>query len=151
MVSFAKRTVSKKATPGKDFLIYINTGESEANPTWTLIGGQRSGTLNRSAESRDASHKTSGGWKSTVAGLREWSIDLESVYLIGDDAITYLDAAFAAGEEIQLKFEYPDKSYITGWGTITSYPISTPHSDVATISGTISGDGPLSELKQAAE
>ena len=79
MVSFAKRTVSKKATPGKDFLIYINTGESEANPTWTLIGGQRSGTLNRSAESLDASHKTSGGWKSTVAGLREWSIDLESV------------------------------------------------------------------------
>ena len=31
------------ATVGKDYLIYLNTGTSEATPTWTLLGGQRSG------------------------------------------------------------------------------------------------------------
>lgn len=72
------------ATAGKDYLIYLNTGETEATPVWTLLGGQRSGDLARKADSIDASNKTSGGWKSSLAGLREWSIDLESVVILND-------------------------------------------------------------------
>ena len=142
--TFPTRTdATSTATAGKDYLIYLNTGTTEAAPTWTLLGGQRSGDLNREADEIDASHKTSGGWKSTLPGLRSWSIDLETVYLAGDTGAKFLEAAFLAGKHV--KFEYPDKSFVTGWGSITECSLSTPHDDVATLKGTISGDGPLSE------
>lgn len=144
--TFPTRTdATSTATAGKDYLIYLNTGTTEAAPTWTLLGGQRSGDLNREADEIDASHKTSGGWKSTLPGLRSWSIDLETVYLAGDNGAKFLEAAFLAGKQVHVKFEYPDKSFVTGWGSITECSLSTPHDDVATLKGTISGDGPLSE------
>ena len=43
--TFAEPTNKVAATAGKDYLIYVNTGTTEANPTWTLVGGQRSGCL----------------------------------------------------------------------------------------------------------
>lgn len=144
--TFPTRTdATSTATAGKDYLIYLNTGTTEAAPTWTRLGGQRSGDLNREADEIDASHKTSGGWKSTLPGLRSWSIDLETVYLAGDTGAKFLEAAFLAGKQVHVKFEYPDKSFVTGWGSITECSLSTPHDDVATLKGTISGDGPLSE------
>lgn len=144
--TFPTRTnATSTATAGKDYLIYLNTGTTEAAPTWTLLGGQRSGDLNREADEIDASYKTSGGWKSTLPGLRSWSIDLETVYLAGDTGAKFLEAAFLAGKQVHVKFEYPDKSFVTGWGSITECSLSTPHDDVATLKGTISGDGPLSE------
>lgn len=144
--TFPTRTdATSTATAGKDYLIYLNTGTTEAAPTWTLLGGQRSGDLNREADEIDASHKTSGGWKSTLPGLRSWSIDLETVYLAGDTGAKFLEAAFLAGKQVHVKFEYPDNSFVTGWGSITECSLSTPHDDVATLKGTISGDGPLSE------
>lgn len=144
--TFPTRTdATSTATAGKDYLIYLNTGTTEAAPTSTLLGGQRSGDLNREADEIDASHKTSGGWKSTLPGLRSWSIDLETVYLAGDTGAKFLEAAFLAGKQVHVKFEYPDKSFVTGWGSITECSLSTPHDDVATLKGTISGDGPLSE------
>lgn len=144
--TFPTRTdATSTATAGKDYLIYLNTGTTEAAPTWTLLGGQRSGDLNREADEIDASHKTSGGWKSTLPGLRSWSIDLETVYLAGDTGAKFLEAAFLAGKQVHVKFEYPDKNFVTGWGSITECSLSTPHDDVATLKGTISGDGPLSE------
>lgn len=144
--TFPTRTdATSTATAGKDYLIYLNTGTTEAAPTWTLLGGQRSGDLNREADEIDASHKTSGGWKSTLPGLRSWSINLETVYLAGDTGAKFLEAAFLAGKQVHVKFEYPDKSFVTGWGSITECSLSTPHDDVATLKGTISGDGPLSE------
>ena len=144
--TFPTRTdATSTATAGKDYLIYLNTGATEAAPTWTLLGGQRSGDLNREADEIDASHKTSGGWKSTLPGLRSWSIDLETVYFAGDTGAKFLEAAFLAGKQVHVKFEYPDKSFVTGWGSITECSLSTPHDDVATLKGTITGDGPLSE------
>ena len=149
-VTFTERKDgASTSTAGKDYLIYINTAATEANPTWTLLGGQRSGDLTRQADEIDASHKTSGGWKSTLPGLRSWSIDLETVYLAGDAGAKFLEAAFLAGKQIHIKFEYPDKSYVTGWASITECSLSTPYDDVATLKGTLNGDGALSDVQQA--
>ena len=150
--TFPTRTdAASTATAGKDYLIYANKGVSDQEPDWLLIGGQRSGKLNRKADELDASHKTSGGWTCHLPGLRSWGIDLESVVLLNDEGAHYLEAAFNAGHQVHLKFEYPDKSYYTGWGAITEFSLNTQHDDVATISGTISGDGPLSDLQRDEE
>jgi len=133
------------ATVGKDYLLYVNTG-TVAVPVWTLIGGQRGSSLGRTADSIDTSHKTSGGWKSAVAGLRGWSIDLDGLVLLNDLGIEALETAFNLGKQVHLKFEYPDKRYRTGWAAITDFSIETPHDGEASLSGTLEGNGALSDL-----
>ena len=105
--------------------------------------------MSRKADSIDTSNKTSGGWKSTLAGLREWSIDLESVVILNDAGALFLEDAFNDGQVVQVKFEYPDGQYRSGWAAITDLSLSTKYDDAATIKGTLSGNGPLSELQPA--
>ena len=35
----SRSEASNTATAGKDYLIYLNAGESDTNPTWLLLGG----------------------------------------------------------------------------------------------------------------
>jgi TP901-1 family phage major tail protein len=135
---------TSSATVGKDYLLYINTG-TVAVPVWTLIGGQRSSSLGRTADSIDTSHKTSGGWKSALAGLRGWSIDLDGLVLLNDLGIDALETAFSQGKQVNIKFEYPDKRYQTGWASITDFSMETPHDGEASLSGTLEGNGELSD------
>ena len=134
------------AMAGKNVLLYIATDGTEQSPTWTLIGGQRSGDLNQEGDEIDASHKTSGGWKVTLQGLKSWSIDLESVYIMSDAGVEALQTAFRNGTQCFFKYEYAGGKYQTGYGTITNFSVSAPHDDVVTVSGTISGCGAISEI-----
>ena len=136
------------ASVGKDFLLYINTG-TVAVPDWTLIGGQRNSSLNRSADSIDVSHKTSGGWKSTMAGLRSWGIDLDGLVLLQDEGLEALELAFNTSKNVHVKFEYPDGKFRTGWAAVTDFSLDTPHDGEASLKGTLEGNGPLSDLTAA--
>lgn len=144
----APKESTSMATVGKNYFIYLNTGTADV-PTWTKLGGQRSGSLSRKADTIDASHKESGGWKVTLQGLKEWSIELDSVLQANDQAMQALEDAFLADQLVHLKFEYPDKSYVTGWASISEMSIEAPHDDVATYKGTLNGVGPLSALAKA--
>ncbi|WP_279010859.1 phage tail tube protein [Synergistes jonesii] len=135
---------TSNAQVGKDFLLKINTGQA-VSPTWTTVGGQRSADLNRNADSIDVSHKTSGSWKGFKAGLRGWSIDLGGLVLLTDAGVEALETAFVQGKEVNIALFYPDGTKQTGWGSITEFSISSPHDGAAEISGTIEGNGPLSE------
>lgn len=134
---------TSSASVGKDYLLYINTGTA-LSPVWTLIGGQRSADLSRSADSIDVSHKTSGGWKSNKAGLRGWSIDLDALVLLSDAALPYLEKAFDDGTEINVRLQYPNMAEQTGWGSLTDFSLATPHDGEASLTGTIEGNGALS-------
>ena len=48
------------------------------------------------------------------------------------------------------KYEYADGSYQTGYGSVTNFSVKAPHDDVVTVSGTINGNGPISEITPAA-
>ena len=64
-----------------------------------------------------------------------------------DEGLNILNAAFLADQLVHLKFEFPNKSYVTGWASITDLSIDAPHDDVATYKGTLNGAGALSDLK----
>lgn len=132
------------ATVGKDYLLSVNTG-TVAVPVWTLIGGQKSSDLNRTADSIDVSHKTTGGWKSNKAGLRGWSIDLSGLLLLQDAGVAALDYAFTNGKEVNIKLEYPDGTCRTGWGSITDFSETNPDDGEAGIKGTIEGNGAITD------
>jgi len=131
------------ATVGKDYKVYINTG-TVAVPVWTLIGGQRNSPLNRTRDTIDTSHKTSGGAKSILAGLSGWSIDLDGLMMLNDPGVEALEYAFDNNKQVNIKYERPDGKYRTGWGVLTDFSIEPPHDGEATLSGTIEGNGPLS-------
>ena len=135
-----------QATVGKDYLLKINTG-TVAIPTWTLIGGQRSGTLTRKAESIDASNKTTGGWTTKLPGLLSWSIALDGLVMLNDVGVEALEQAFGAGTQIEVQFVYPDGSYRTGWAAVTDLSIDNQYNQAATLKVTLEGCGSLSELQ----
>lgn len=136
-------------TAGKNYLIYVNVGTDETTGAeWLLLGGQRTGDVSRKADSIDASHKGTDGWKSTIPGLKEWSIDLETLLMPNEESLKLLDEAFLNDDLINIKIEYPNKSYMTGTCSITELSMNTPHDDVATYKGSLNGVGPLSKLKQ---
>ena len=145
---------SSPATVGKDYLLSVNVGTA-ATPEWALIGGQQNSSLARKADSIDASHKTSGGWKVKKAGLKEWSVDLSGLILLDADddngaleeGLQALDDAFMDGKDANLKFQYPSGAYRTGWAAVTDYEFDVPHDGAAKIKGTLEGNGALSELK----
>lgn len=134
------------ATVGKDYLVFVCTGSSWETPTWTLIGGQRGASLSRKADEIDISNKADSGWKATLAGLKSWSIDLDGLMLLNDEGVDALETAFVQGKKVFLKFQYPDKRYRTGWAAITDLSCETPHDGEASLKGTMSGVGPLSDL-----
>lgn len=140
---------TSSATVGKDFLIYVNTGKTEAAPTWTVVGGQRNSKLNLTADEIDVSDKTTGGWGAKLAGTRNWSFELSGLVMLNDDGVAALQGLFMAGKLAHVKFEYPDKSYQTGWAAITNFSYDTPHDGAATLSGTLSGNGALSDVTPA--
>ncbi len=132
-----------QATVGKDYLLKVNTGKYET-PTWTLVGGQRNSKLDKKADSIDVSDKTTGGWSAKLPGLKSWTVDLSGLAMLNDDGVDALELAFDAGKTVDLRFEYPDKSFQRGWAAITAFSRDVPHNGAATISGTLEGNGALS-------
>lgn len=130
---------------GKDFILDVNTGVDEDTPTWTAVGGQRTTKLSRQADEIDTSHKTSGSWKDSAAGLRSWSMEADAVVIIDDKGAEAVDFAFTNGQPVHCRFRYPDGTNYIGWAAVTEFSIDTSHTDVATLSIKLSGKGPLKQ------
>lgn len=139
--------MSEEATVGKDYLLYIEK-TIEASPTdpWAIIGGQRSATVDESADEINVSHKTSGGYKSNLAGLTSWSVDFDGIMLLpgSDEGIEELKKAKTQKKTRKYKIRYPDNNFRIGVASVTSFSIETPYDGEATLKGKLSGNGPLS-------
>ncbi|TWH49594.1 phage tail tube protein [Sporomusa sp. KB1] len=135
------------ATAGKDYLMYVNIGTAFV-PDWLLVGGQRGASLSQSADEISTGHKTSGGFKETMPGLLSWSISLDGLLLLKNEGVAVLRQAFYQRKKINIKLRYPDDSYQVGWAAITAFDSDTPHDGEATLKGTLSGSGPISNLSE---
>ena len=114
------------ATVGKDYLLMINTG-TFAVPVWTVVGGQRNSKPTEKAD----------------------SIDVSGLVMLNDAGVEALEVAFRAGKTVDVKLQYPDKSYQRGWAAVTEFSKDVPHDGAATLSGTLDGNGPISEVTKA--
>ena len=139
------------AQAGKDTLLYI-AGPTPTDPStvnWVLVGGQRDSSLDCESDSLDASHKTSGGWKTTISGMKSWSISYSGLQVLNDSGAQIMEYAYRNDVEIHVKIEFKDKSYQDGWGYVTAFKRNLSYDDVATIETTISGDGAISAVTAA--
>ena len=135
-----------KAVAGKDLLLCVFNA---AGDKLLAIAGQQGLTINRSADSIEITSKdTQGGWKSKIAGMKEWSIDTDGVYALDDESHRILSKAFEDSDPICLKVinSKLKEGMFGGLAAITDYPIEAPYDDAVTYSITLEGMGALVDL-----
>lgn len=130
---------------GVDFLIYVNTG-TEGSPVWTLVAGQRGGTLNREAETLDMTSKDNFGWTDADYGNLSWSIEGDGLLVENDAGYLHLENAFMNKSVVMVRFETAAGNKYEGDAIITSFPIEAPYDDNATYSITLTGKGALTKV-----
>ena len=86
---------------GTDIKVYDSS-------TGLLVAFAQNGSLNINHSLREITSKESGGWKESLEGLRDWSVDLDGAY-------AWTDAAGAAGTEDTATYSLS----LEGTGTIT--------------------------------
>lgn len=136
-----------KAIAGKDILLCL----------WSLdgsellaISGQQGLTINRSADQIEITSKdTAGGYKAYLAGMKEWSIDNDGLFVPTDESHRILSQAFENGDPVCVKVVDGKRKVgmFGGLAVVTDYPIEAPHDDAVTYSLTLSGMGPLVDLQ----
>ena len=136
-----------KAIAGKDILLCL----------WSLdgtellaISGQQGLTINRSADQIEITSKdTAGGYKAYLAGMKEWSIDNDGLYVPSDQSHRILSQTFESGDPICIKVVDGKRKVgmFGGLAVVTDYPIEAPYDDAVTYSLTLSGMGPLVDLQ----
>lgn len=128
---------------GKDILLTLwNTDGTKL----LAISGQQGLTINRSAETIEVNSKsTEGGWKDSLAGMKEWSIDNDGLWVASDNAHKALATAFRDGSPVCVKVinKKTNKGLFGGLAVITDYPIEAPYDDAVTYSITLQGKGAL--------
>lgn len=138
-----------KAVAGKDILLAIWNMEGTA---LLAISGQQGLTINRSADSIEITSKdTQGGWKSYLAGTKEWSIDNDGLFVPNDESHVILSQAFENSDPVCVKVinGKTKTGMFGGLAVITDYPIEAPYDDAMTYSLTLSGMGALIDLTAA--
>ena len=137
------RSATEDKLRGKDVLAYLNYGESatEAAPVWLLLGGQRNADMSRTADSIDASNKSSGGWGETYPGIRNTELSVECIQGKNDEGYEVLKDAFNAGEAVDICRYAADGTAVRNWYHITDLSDATPHDDMVTYTMKLAGVG----------
>mgnify|MGYP001170026328 FL=1 len=128
---------------GAEVLLKVKKGDELIEVT-----GQQGLTVNLSADTIDTTDKTSGGWKTAMAGLREWSIDQDVFYTVGDESNKLLLDAYLNREAIVVdvlagKAGEAGAIHFTGDAYITSFPFDFSLDNAASVSMSLSGASAL--------
>lgn len=134
-------------TAGKNVIISI---WDSAGTALLAIKGQKSLKLNRKADSIDITTKDDSDWKAKMAGMKEWGIDTDGIYVMNDKSHRELSKAFE--DSIPVLVKITDKKNATdmfgGLASITDYSLDAPYDDAMTYSISLEGMGKLVDLTE---
>lgn len=137
---------SAQVIAGKDIILALyNLDGSKL----LAVSGQQGLTINRTAESIEVTSKdTKGGWKSKIAGMKEWSIENDGLYVPSDESHKVLSQAFDKQELLCVKVidAKRGRHMFGGLVAVTEYPLEAPYDDAVTYSITLEGNGALTDL-----
>ena len=91
---------------GLDAKLFRNTG-TYATPSWTEIGNVRDVTLTLEKGEADVTTRANGGWRATLATLKDASVEFQMVWDTGD-------AGFAAVRDAYLNNTPLDMAVMSG-------------------------------------
>lgn len=110
---------------------------------FSKVAAQRGGTLNRSADTLDASSKEDYGWANNEAGIKSWSIDCDGLFVENVQGFEDLNVAWVNGDCVRVRVRFPSGLTFVGNAIITDFPIEFPYDDAVTYSLTFEGKGAL--------
>jgi TP901-1 family phage major tail protein len=130
---------------GVDVLLKV---KDAGTGTLTVVGGQTGASMSRSASTIDTSDKTTGGWSTSMVGLKSFSISAEGFVSLGNEGQELLETAFENREtvfaEIRLGADADaDGITYTGECVITSLENEFSQDDAVTFSVELQGASPL--------
>lgn len=134
------------AKAGQDIILCIYNADGTK---LLAVAGQQSLTINRSADTVEVTSKDiASGWKSQIAGTKEWSIDTDGIYLQGAESHKLLGTYYKQGDLVCLKVwdRKEKKSLFGGLAVITDYTLEAPYDDSMTYSLSLAGYGELVDL-----
>lgn len=139
------------AISGKDILLCLfnKTGEK-----LLAIAGQQSLAINREKEIVEINSKTiEGGWKTKVAGIKDWNIETDGMYSPYDETHKLITEAFENDEYVCLKVvdNKKKKALFGGLALIKELNIEAPFDDSMTFEATFEGCGKLTDLTTVVE
>ena len=109
------------------------------------VGAGRSNTLTINQAPIDTTSDDSSRWGDFIFGRRDWSVDMENLYIYTDAAQIYLEEHLTAGNPatVALIWTMPDTRTYTGTAIVTSYSFSRNYEDVITFTATLQGTGAI--------
>lgn len=109
------------------------------------VAGQRDCMLNIAGDEIDTSTKTNAGWKTSLAGLKSWSITLDCVTYEGEgsEGQRAIRQAVVKHQNLDVIFALGDEEVYAGEVSITGLDLSGPMSDVSMSSFTLNGASQL--------
>ncbi|MDF2010196.1 phage tail tube protein [Priestia megaterium] len=132
---------------GVDVLLKVKDSETG---TLIVVGGQTGASMSRSASTIDTSDKTTGGWSSSMVGLKSFEISAEGFVSLGDAGQELMEDSFDNREMVYVDItvgEGDDAIQYTGGVYITSLENEFAQDDAVTFSVTLSGATPLERNK----
>ena len=126
---------------GKDFLVEIYVPGLVGK--WCALGGQRGGSLDIEADIVDMTESRSDGWSWSRPASRSWKMDIDTLFMLTDEARDYIRTAIATGAPVFLRIRDSTGSMRTGRGYISDMGEEWPHDAAAETSISIEGQGPL--------
>lgn len=139
--------VAKKIA-GVDVLLEVEGEDGEM----ITLGGQTGASMSRTAETIDVTDKNSGGWGSSMAGLKSYSISCDGFLILGDASQDALDKAFENRTPINFRMrigandDEVGKTF-TGSCYITDYSMDFAQDNAVTYTLELVGATPLVATK----
>ena len=147
--SFVKANLPK-VEAGKNILLYIADVPDTGEPTYLAVAGQQGLTINRAADTFEVNDKTSGDWKQNLAGLKEWSVDIDGAYAVDEASFNKLNTIFSAGDYVVVKVVKKVGETVEdlfgGFAIIADFPLEAPYDDGMTYSLSLTGTGELHDI-----
>lgn len=130
---------------GHQCVLYYNNG-TEVSPSWLEIDTVRDVTLSLSANEVDDTSRTTNGWRSKLAGLREWGADFEMIYDPSNTAWQKVREAYFDGSSLEIlaldgDIIEDDHEGLRGVVFVTNFERAEPLEDVVANSTTFVGNG----------
>lgn len=121
--------------------------ENPASPgTYRTLLGQRTTGMPRSHDEADATSKDSSGWHEGIPVIKNWSMDVEGLYIDADPPWLDLETHFTNGTQPNVRITTPAGNTYTGKATIVDMSLDGPHDDVMTYSLSLRGSGVLTKV-----
>lgn len=95
----------------------------------------------------DVTSRDNNAWEDFIGGRRGWSVDFEGMYIYTDVGYKVLQNHYTdlSPTAITVVITMPDAKTFTGEAILESMDLNAPYDDVLSVSGTLKGQGTLTE------